>query len=92
MTKIEDVTRGVRVTFAQGARVDAIVEHMRCHYAYASSHAFDARVSCPLYMPGITIRRSGDLAVEILAPDRAHVEELRSRSREAAVYAKRDKK
>jgi hypothetical protein len=92
VTKIDDVTRGVRVNFAQGARVDAIVEHMRCHYAYARSHAFDERVSCPLYMPGITIRRSGDLAVEILAPDKAHVEELRSRSREEAVYAKRDQK
>jgi hypothetical protein len=91
VTKIDDVAQGVRVTFAAGARVDAIVDHMRCHYAYARSHAFDARVNCPLYMPGITIRRSGDLAVEILAPDQAHVEELRARSREEAVYAKHER-
>jgi hypothetical protein len=92
VTKIDDVTGGVRVNFAQGARVDAILEHMRCHYAYARAHAFDARVSCPLYMQGITIRPSGALAVEILAPDRAHVEELRIRSREEALYAKQERK
>ena len=63
--QIEDVPRGVRVTFAPGARVDAIVEHMRCQYAYARAHAFDARVTCPLYMPGISIRRAGALGVDI---------------------------
>ncbi len=92
VTKIEDVPRGVRVSFAPGTRIDAIVEHMRCHYAYARSHAFDARVSCPLYMPGISIRRDGDLAVALAAPDAAHVEELRDRSREEAVYVNRDRK
>jgi hypothetical protein len=92
VTKIEDLRRGVRVSFAPGTRVDAIVEHMRCHYAYARAHAFDSRVSCPLYMPGISIHRDGDLAVAIAAPDDAHVAELRSRSREEAVYVDRDRK
>jgi hypothetical protein len=92
VTKIEDVPRGVRVSFSPGTRVDAVVEHMRCHYAYARSHAFDARVNCPLYMPGIAIRRAGELAVEILAGDDAHIVELRTRSREEAVYSKQGQK
>ena len=89
VAKIDDVPRGVRIEFITGARVDAIVEHMRCHYAFARAHAFDARVNCPLYMPGIKIQRAGALAVEITAPDKAHVEELRTRSREEAIYAKK---
>jgi hypothetical protein len=87
VTQIDDVARGVRVTFAPGTRVDAVVAHMRCHYAYARSRAFDARVSCPLYMLGIEIRKVGDLSVEIATSDRGRVEELRIRSREEAVFA-----
>ena len=91
VTKIDDVPRGVRVTFAPGTRVDAVVAHMRCHMPNARSRAFDARVTCPLYMPGISIRQAGAEGVELTAPDQAHVEELRHRSREEAVYA-RDRK
>jgi hypothetical protein len=87
VTQIDDVSRGVRVTFAPAVRVDAVAAHMRCHYAYARSHAFDERVSCPMYMPGIGIRQSGEHAVELTAPDAAHVDELRARSREEAVFA-----
>jgi hypothetical protein len=86
VTKIDDVSRGVRVTFAPGTRVDAVVAHMRCHYAYARSHGFDERVSCPLYMPGLEVRQVGPQAVELGTANKARVEELRVRSREEAVY------
>jgi hypothetical protein len=92
VTKIDDVPRGVRVSFVEGTRVDAVVAHMRCHYAYARSHGFDARVTCPLYMPGIQIRRAGDLSVELRASDARRVDELRTRSREEAVYAAKGRK
>jgi hypothetical protein len=88
VVKIDDVRWGVRVTFAPGTRVDAVAAHMRCHYAFARSHGFDARVSCPLYMPGLQIRQAGALAVQLEAPDQGHVDELRTRSREEAVFAK----
>jgi len=89
VTKIDDVERGVRVTFAPGTRVDAVVAHMRCHYAYAKARGFDARVSCPLYMPGIEISQDGGGAVEIKVRDRAQVDDLRARAREEAVYTPR---
>jgi hypothetical protein len=85
VTSIDDVPGGVRVAFVRGARVDAIVAHMRCHYAYAKSHGFDARVTCPLYMPGIEIKRDGDVVL-LKTKDAARVAELRTRSREEAVY------
>jgi hypothetical protein len=92
VTRIDDVTRGVRVTFASGTRVDAIAAHMKCHYAYARSRAFDARVSCPLYMPGIEILQVSPLAVELGMRDKTRVDELRGRSREEAVFAGQSRK
>jgi hypothetical protein len=89
VTKIDDVDRGVRVSFAPGTRVDAVVAHMRCHYAYAKAHGFDARVSCPLYMPGIEISPAGGTAVEIKVRKRDQVDELRARAREEAVFTPR---
>jgi hypothetical protein len=89
VTKIDDTDRGVRVTLAPGTRVDAVVAHMRCHYAYAKAHGFDERVSCPLYMPGVEITQAGGAAVEIKVRNRAQVAELRARAREEAVFTPR---
>jgi hypothetical protein len=86
VTKIEDVERGVRVTFKPGTRVDAVVAHMRCHYAFARAHGFEERVSCPLYMPGLEIAQQ-DGAAELRVRDRTQVAELRARAREEAVFA-----
>ncbi|HVU52366.1 MAG TPA: hypothetical protein VHL80_16845 [Polyangia bacterium] len=88
VTKIDDVERGVRVTFAPGTRVDAVAAHMRCHYAFARAHGFEARVSCPLYMPGIQIEQAGAAAVEIKLRNKEQIGELRARAREEAVFAK----
>jgi hypothetical protein len=89
VTKIEDVDHGVRVTFAPGTRVDAVTAHMRCHYAYAKAHGFDARVSCPLYLPGLEIEQAGASAVDLKAKNRAQVDDLRARAREEAVFSPR---
>jgi hypothetical protein len=89
VTKIGDIDRGVRVVLVPGTRVDAVVAHMRCHYAYAKAHGFDQRVTCPLYMPGIVIEQAGPAAVDITVRDRSEVDELRSRAREEAVFTPR---
>jgi hypothetical protein len=88
VAKIDDVERGVRVTFASGTRVDAVVAHMRCHYAFSRAHGFDARVSCPLYMPGIQIEQAGAAAVDIKQQNKEQVADLRARAREEAIFAK----
>ena len=59
---IEDIPRGVRVRMARGVRVDAVVAHMRCHYAYARARGFADAVSCPLYIRDIDIRASDNKA------------------------------
>jgi hypothetical protein len=89
VTAVDDIDGGVRVTMLRGTRVDAVVAHMRCHYAYARARGFAERVSCPIYMPGVDIRASRDgSAVEITTADAKAVGELRGRAREEAIYAR----
>jgi len=93
VARIDDVAAGVRVTFAPGTRVDAVYAHMRCHYAYARARAFEETMSCPLYMRGIDIKRASDpMAIEITTGTPEQVQDLRARSREEAVYARRNGK
>ena len=87
---IEDISGGVRVRMARGVRVDAVVAHMRCHYAYASAHGFADAMSCPLYIRDIDIRASDDkAAVEITGQSEAGAREVRAHSREEAIFVKR---
>jgi hypothetical protein len=86
VTAIDDVKGGVRVTFTDGTRIDALVAEMRCHYAYAQTRGFADSVSCPLYMPGLEIKQSGGAAVEITVHDQTLVNDLRAKSREEAAF------
>jgi hypothetical protein len=86
---VDDIKGGVRVRFVAGTRVDAVLAHMRCHYAYARARAFAETVSCPLYMRGIEIQQGNDrLAIDITTADADRVAELRTLSRDEAVYAR----
>jgi hypothetical protein len=88
VTRIDDLGDGVRVTFAPAAPVDAIFAHMRCHYAYARTRAFEDNASCPLYMRGVEIKRGQDpRSIEITTKDWQHVQQLQAGSRAEAIYA-----
>lgn len=89
VVELVDVPGGIRARFKDGVRVDAVLAHMRCHYAYARARGFGAAAGCPLYIRGIEIRRASDLmAVEIVARDAAVTAEIRSRAREEAVLVR----
>ena len=92
VVRIDDVDGGVRMRFKDGVRVDAVVAHMRCHYAFARARAFEPSSSCPLYVRGIEIRRALEpTGVEIVAGDpklSKVVREIRKRSREEAVFVR----
>jgi hypothetical protein len=91
VVRIDDIEGGVSVLFKPGIPVDAVVAHMRCHYAFARARGFDPSVSCPLYLRGIEIRRAIDpMAVEIVSSDPRAVREIRRRAREEAVFARQD--
>jgi hypothetical protein len=89
VVELVDVPGGIRARFKDGIRVDAVLAHMRCHYAYARARGFGAAAGCPLYIRGIEIRRASDLmSVEIVGHDAAVTAEIRSRAREEAVLVR----
>ena len=84
---IGDIPGGIRVIFAVGTRVDAILAHMRCHFAYAQTRGFADAAACPLYIRGAEIRLGAvSQSVEIVSKEDTTTEEIRRRSREEAVY------
>jgi hypothetical protein len=91
VVRIDDVEGGVRVLFKDGTRVDAVIAHMRCHYAFARARAFDPGASCPLYVRGIEIRQGlQPMAVEIVSPDPKVARQIRAASREEALFVHGD--
>ena len=89
LTTLHDIPGGVRATFADPTRVDAVVEQMRCHFAYEQTRGFDPATSCEIYMRGVAIKRAPDdpASVDITSPVPEDADELRALSREQAVFA-----
>jgi len=89
LTTLHDIPGGVRATFADATRVDAVVEQMRCHFAYERTRGFDPATSCEIYMRGVDIRRAphDPASVDITSSDPGGADELRALSREQAVFA-----
>lgn len=86
---LDDIPGGVRVSLVPGSPVDAIVSHMRCHYAFARARGFSENVTCPLYIQGIEIKRgSVPDSIEIVSPNPTVEQTLRARAREEVVFAK----
>ena len=86
---VDDISGGVRVRFTPRTSVDSVVAHMRCHYAYARARAFDVTDSCPLYMPGIDIRRGDDpMTIDIVSRDAATAAKIRAHSRDEATFVR----
>ncbi|MDB4979415.1 MAG: hypothetical protein JWM82_167 [Myxococcales bacterium] len=87
--RFDDIPGGVRVTLVPGSPVDAIVAHMRCHYAFARARGFSENVTCPLYIEGIEIKRgSGPDAIELVSSDPSVQQTVRARAREEIGLAK----
>jgi hypothetical protein len=88
-TAVRDVPGGVRVELKRGVSVDSVVSSMRCHHAFARTRGFGVEASaCPLYVQGISIRRSADgRAVEILGRTNGVVAAIRTHSRQQVVLA-----
>jgi hypothetical protein len=94
VVSIGDIDFGVRVRFAKGTRIDAVLAHMQCHLAYAEKNGFDkAAAGCPLYIRGVSFRRAQDgQSIDILGPNPKVVADIRRLSRVEAVVIHDDKK
>jgi len=86
---IEDIPGGVRAHFTTKANVDAIAAEIRCHLAYARARGFQQVASCPLYVRGLAMNRSGgDDTIDLVSADPVVAAEVRRRAREEAVVAR----
>ena len=81
-SQIEDLANGVRIHFPAGTDVDAVVEHMRCHLAFARARGFTTVGDCPLYIKGIEINQAADgAAVDVTGASRRVAGEIQVRTR-----------
>jgi hypothetical protein len=70
--RVEDLPSGVRLHLPAQMPVDATIEHMRCHLAYARARGFAPSSTCPMYLPKTEILRAPGLdAVDLVSPDPA---------------------
>lgn len=83
LERVEDVGGGVRMTFARDADITPVVEHIRCHLAFAAAQGRDGMEDCALYVSGAELEVS-DGAVLLTTTERAQVAELRRRVRAQA--------
>lgn len=88
-TSIEVIPGGVRVRFTEGASVDGILTHMRCHLAYARTNGFSDVASCPLYVRGVEVVRGPDpRTIDIISKDAKVATEIRARAHEEVVVVR----
>lgn len=65
--------RGVRIRFADGVNMDAVVAHARCHMAFAATHGFEGMDHCPLYIKGTVARQPDKQAPASESPGNARI-------------------
>lgn len=78
-----NIPNGVRVSFAEGVNMNAVIAHMRCHMAFALAQGREGMDECPLYLEGIEVERSGrGREVDLTAESASVVRALRQRTQE----------
>lgn len=67
---VEDVDGGVRITFNDGVPIQATVDHMKCHFAFARTQGYDGMPSCPLYLEGVSVEAQSDGQTVVMTTDK----------------------
>lgn len=80
VASVEDIDGGVRLHLAAGTSGAAMLEQLRCHFAFARSRGYDGMPECPLYLRGLDVRAGANGTIEIVTGDAATVERLRARA------------
>ena len=77
---MDDVEGGVQITFAADQDVAPILQHLRCHIAFAAAQGREGMESCALYVFGARVDAEGQV-VRLTTPVAGNVAELRRRAR-----------
>ncbi len=75
---VEPIEGGVRLRFAEGVDFASVVDHVRCHIAFAAAHGTEGISECALYVPGARVVVDGRELL-LTTSDAGRVEELRRR-------------
>lgn len=78
LESIEDIEGGVRLTFAADQEIEPVIDHIRCHIAFAQAEGTGGIDSCALYVPGTTVTVNMNV-VDLVTDEEEHVAELRRR-------------
>lgn len=74
--RVEDLANGVRLHLPAQMPVEATLEHMRCHLAWARARGFAPTATCPLYIGGTQIQRAPGDAVDLVSDEPATIRKL----------------
>ena len=79
--RVEWARDGFTLTFKQTIDATQTYARLRCHLAYAIATGFD-RPSCPLFIPGTTLRQGGADAITFVGDSPDVASALRTKARE----------
>lgn len=89
VVRSEQIPGGVRLYLARGVPANAVLAHMRCHYAHGRSVGRQGMSACPLYLKDLQFKATSDgKSVEITSTDNTVVQAIRVRA-SAHVVVKR---
>jgi hypothetical protein len=75
-----DVEGGVAIEFGADRDIAPVIEHLRCHIAFAAARGTEGIEHCALYVQGARVEARGQ-TVLLTTSDSARVDELRRRAR-----------
>ena len=78
--RVEWAQDGFRLTFKQARDASRTLPRLRCHLAYAVATGFD-RPSCPLFIPGTSLRQESDDGITFAGDSAAVASALRVQAR-----------
>jgi hypothetical protein len=80
LESVEDIEGGVQMTFAEGANLEPVLDHIRCHIAFAAAQGTEGIEHCALYVHGAQVAVDGRVVI-LTTTEEDHVAELRERVR-----------
>lgn len=80
---VDDVDKGAKLHIADSVNLEAIADHMRCHFAFGRTQNQEGMDSCPLYLEDLSFETLEEEHAVIIRTDKeANLEAVRQRSRD----------
>lgn len=81
LASVDDVPGGVRITLVDGVNREALVAHIKCHFAFGQKEGFAGMDMCPLYVKGLKVADTPE-GIVLTTDDPKYVDRVRTQTRE----------